>query len=147
MSGSKSPPSFFRWSLKKPCKWEAKQDDQGRYVCYASVNSSWASRPGLPQAGGRAFANFALPGGRAFANPRAIPKLLIRAQFPIRIQLHREFNWKNKHIGLIVKDTKKLKRLVKTCSRFYACIFSLLIKPESQGEIGSYQDVNQRFSS
>ena len=24
-------------------------------------------------------------------------------------------------------------------------IFSLLIKPESHGEIGSYQDVNQRF--
>ena len=39
----------------------------------------------LVSAGGRAFANFALPGGRAFANPGAIPKLLIRAQFPIRI--------------------------------------------------------------
>ena len=36
----------------------------------------------------------------------------------------------NKHIGLIVKDRyrKKLKRVEQTCSRFYACIFSLLIK-------------------
>ena len=29
--------------------------------------------------------NFALPGGRAFANPRAIPELLTRTRFPIRI--------------------------------------------------------------
>ena len=45
----------------------------------------------------------------------------------------------------IVKDRKKLERVVKTYSRFYASIFSLLIKTESHGEIGSYQDVNQRF--
>ena len=35
--------------------------------------------------GGEAFANFALPGGWAFANPGAIPKLLTRTRFPIRI--------------------------------------------------------------
>ena len=34
---------------------------------------------------GGAFANFALPGARAFANPAGIPKLLIRKRFPIRI--------------------------------------------------------------
>ena len=38
-----------------------------------------------PAPWGWAFANFALPGGRAFANPRAIPELLTRTQFPIRI--------------------------------------------------------------
>ena len=32
-----------------------------------------------------AFANFALPGGWAFANLRANPKLLTRTQFPIRL--------------------------------------------------------------
>ena len=32
-----------------------------------------------------AFANFALPGGRAFANLRANPKLLTCTQFPIRL--------------------------------------------------------------
>ena len=37
------------------------------------------------QSGGEAFANFALPGGRAFANPGAIPELLTRTQFPIRV--------------------------------------------------------------
>ena len=35
--------------------------------------------------GGGEFANFALPGGRAFANPGAIPELLTRTRFPIRI--------------------------------------------------------------
>ena len=39
----------------------------------------------LVSPGGGAIANFALPGGRAFANPRAIPELLTRMQFPIRI--------------------------------------------------------------
>ena len=37
----------------------------------------------LPGSG--AFANFALPGGRAFANPWAIPELLTRTRFSIRI--------------------------------------------------------------
>ena len=36
-----------------------------------------------PSAG--AFSNFVQPGGRAFANPGAIPKLLTRTRFPIRI--------------------------------------------------------------
>ena len=39
----------------------------------------------LVSSGGGAFANFALPRGRAFANPRAIPELLTRTRFPIRI--------------------------------------------------------------
>ena len=39
----------------------------------------------LVSPGGGAFANFALLGGRAFANPRAIPELLTRTRFPIRI--------------------------------------------------------------
>ena len=43
-----------------------------------------------------------------------------------------------------VKDRNKLKRVVKACSRFYACISSLLIKPELHSEIGAI-DVNQRF--
>ena len=39
--------------------------------------------------GGGAFANFALPGGRAFTNPGVIPKLLTRMQFPIRLTTQR----------------------------------------------------------
>ena len=39
----------------------------------------------LVSPGGGAFANFALPGGPAFANPGAIPELLTRTPFPIRI--------------------------------------------------------------
>ena len=41
--------------------------------------------------GGGALANFALPGGRAFANPGAKPELLTRTRFPISIELHRGF--------------------------------------------------------
>ena len=38
---------------------------------------------------GGAFANFALPGGRAFANPGANPELLTRTRFPINITTQR----------------------------------------------------------
>ena len=59
----------------------------------ASVNSTCAQPPKphhrppphLVSPGGGAFANFALPGGRAFANRGAIPELLSRTRFPIKI--------------------------------------------------------------
>ena len=57
----------------------------------ASVNSSNAQTPPPPPHTSPTpgycgeFANFALPGGWAFANPGAIPELLTRTQFPIRI--------------------------------------------------------------
>ena len=61
---------------------------------YASVNSSTCAQhpPGdcrvfarLVNPGDGAFANFALPVSRTFANPGAIPELLARTRFPIRI--------------------------------------------------------------
>ena len=88
---------------------------------------------------GGAFANFVLPGDRAFANPGTNPEVLTCKRFPIRILLHRGFHWERKRIGSSVKDRKKLKKVVKACSWFYVCISSLLIKPELQGEIGSYR--------
>ena len=45
----------------------------------------WGAFARLVSPGGGAFANLALPGGRAFANPGAIPELLTRTRFPIRI--------------------------------------------------------------
>ena len=45
------------------------------------------------------FVNFALPGGWAFANPGAIPELLTRMQFPIRIQLYTWFYWKKSRLA------------------------------------------------
>ena len=48
---------------------------QGYYRAFACLVSP----------GGGAFANFVLLGGRAFANPAAIPELLTRTWFPIRI--------------------------------------------------------------
>ena len=49
-----------------------------------------------------------------------------------------------KQIGSSIKDRNKLKRVVKACSGFYACISSLLIKPELRSEIGAI-NVNQCF--
>ena len=89
------------------------------------------ARPVRPVGG--LFANFVLPGGRAFANPGAFPKLLTRTRFPIR-----GFYWTIKHIGSSIKDRKKLK--------IYACISSLLIKPELHSEIGSYRRESKFFS-
>ena len=44
-----------------------------------------------------------------------------------------DFTWKASRLAHF-KDGKKLKRFVKACSRFYACISSLLIKPELYSE-------------
>ena len=112
--------------------------------------------------GGGAFANFVLPGGRGFANPRAIPDLLTRTRFPIRIYLFiylfiistikiTQYNITTQRIllgkkadWLICQDRKKLETVVKACSWFYACISSLLVKPEYIAKSGAI-DVNQRF--
>ena len=56
-----------------------------------------------------------------------------------RILLEKQAHW------LICQGPEKLKRVLKVCSRFHACFFPRHIKSESHGEIGSYQDVNQRF--
>ena len=120
----------------------------------ASVNSSCTHSP-LPgllrgitrlvsPGGVGAFANFARPGGWAFTNPGVIPKLLTRMQFPIRLTTQRILLEKQAH-WLICQGPEKFKRVFKACSRFHACFFPLHIKSESHGEIGSYQDVNQRF--
>ena len=53
----------------------APSDPPGYYGAFACLVSPW----------GGAFANFVLCGGQAFANPEAIPELLTRTWFPIRI--------------------------------------------------------------
>ena len=90
-----------------------------------------------------AFANFTLPGDRAFPNPRAIPELLTLAVSYQNITTQK-VSLEKKQTGSSVKDRNNLKRVVKACSRFYACISSLLIKPELHSEIVAI-DVNQRF--
>ena len=49
------------------------------------------------------------------------------------------FTEKKKQIGSSLRDRDKLKRVVKASSRFYACISSLLIKPELPSENWSYR--------
>ena len=109
--------------------------------------SSAPSSPGYCRAfarlvspGGGAFANFALPGGWAFANPEldtdAVSYQNIATQ---RILLQKQ------RLGHLLRTGKKLRRFVKACSRFYACISSLLIKPELHREIGSYQRESTYF--
>ena len=50
-----------------------------------------------------------------------------------RILLGKKADW------LICQGQENLKRFVKACSWFYACISSLLIEPELHSEIGSYR--------
>ena len=118
------------------------------WIIYASVKSScvqppWATAGHLPALSVPGVGHLQIlccPGPGHFANP----ELLTRTWFPIRIThlfwelrsvittqrilLEKQADW------LIVKDGKKLKRTVKACSRFYACISSLLTKPELHSE-------------
>ena len=79
--------------------------------------------------GGGEFANFVPPRGRAFANHGAIPELLTRTRFPFRIQLHRGYYWKKSTLAHLLRTGG-----CEACSRFYACISSLPIKPELHSE-------------
>ena len=84
-----TPPPFYFSSDKSVSRVVV---SVGVGVMHQSIPPAPSSPPGYCGAfarlvipGGGAFANFALPGGQAFANPRAIPELLTRTQFPIRI--------------------------------------------------------------
>ena len=108
------------------------------WTIYASVKSSCDQPPlgycgafaRLVSPGGGAFANFLLPGPRAFCQLRSFNTHTISYQniTTQRILLEKEADW------LIVKDGKKLKGFVKASSPFYACISSLLNKPELDSE-------------
>ena len=91
------------------------------------------------QSRGGAFVNFALPVGRAFANPGATPSFRHARGFLSKYNYTEDFTGKTSRLGHFSRTGKKMKRFVKACSRFYACISSLLIKPELHSEIGSYQ--------
>ena len=86
-----------------------------------------------------------MPGGRAFAKRGAIPELSKTHAVSYQNVTTQRVLLDKKQIGSSVKDRNKLKRVVKACPRFYACISSLLIKPKLLlSEIGAI-DVNQRF--
>ena len=81
-----------------------------------------------------ALGNFVLPGGRAFAKPSTIPEFLTRTVYYSNITtqmilLEKQADW------LICQGDE---RVVKACSQYYACMSSLLIKPELHSEVGGY---------
>ena len=79
---------------------------------------------------------FHCPGaGHAFASPGAIPELSNTNEVSYQNITTKRVLLEKKQIGSSVKDRNKLKRVVKACSRFYACISSLLIKPKLHSEI------------
>ena len=96
---------------------------------HQSIPPAPSQTPPPPPSPGYCRAFPRLVGGRAFANHGAIPELLTRTQIPIRIFNYTEGFTGKKQTGSFVKDRNILKRVVKACSRFYACISSLLIKP------------------
>ena len=98
------------------------------------------------QSRGGTFAKFALPVGRAFANPRAIPELLTRTTGSFLSECNYTEDITAK------KKKSRLAHLSRTgsCKGKYACISSLLIKPEIHSEtrevstwINVFQLVNQ----
>ena len=92
----------------------------------------------LVSPGGGAFANFVLPGG-----PGHLPTSGPFPSFWHARGLLSKYNYTEDFSGkesrLFHPSRKKLKRVVKVCSWFYACISSPLIKPELHSEIWSYR--------
>ena len=112
-------------------------------VVNASVNSSRAQPPppppgycgafARPQSRGWSICKFCPARGPGICQPRAFDTHAVSYQ---NLTTHRPdtgFYLKSKQIGSF-QGREKLKRFVKACSRFYACISSLLIKPELYSE-------------
>ena len=130
------------------------QSESGKYfewiiiILNASVNSSWAQPPPPGYCG--AFARLVSPRGWGICkfcaargpglcqplghswafDTHAVCYHKITTQ---RILLGKKADW------LICQGQEKLKRFVKACSWFYACISLLLIEPELHSEIGRYR--------
>ena len=100
------------------------------------VNSSCTHLPPPPPGYCGPFARLAVPGvghlqilrcpgtGHLPTPGLSIPELLTRTRFPIKIPLQRGYYWKK----------KEGHRALTACSRFYACVSSLLIKIELHRE-------------
>ena len=120
---------------------------------YASVNSTCAQAPPPRATAGHLHA-LSVPGwgickfctarGPGIRQPRGHSRGFDAHAVSYQNITTQKVLLEKKQIGSSVKDRNKLKRVVKACSRFYACISSLLIKPELHSEIGAI-DVNQRF--
>ena len=65
----------------------------------------------VPGGGGWAFANFALPWSRAFANPRAIPELLTRTLFPNGYSYKEGFTGKKNRLAHLSRTGINCRRL------------------------------------
>ena len=104
----------------------------------ASVNSSCAQNPAHPGLL-RGIRKFCTARGLGICQPRDHSRAFdTHAVSYQNITIHMVL-LEEKQIGSSVKDRNKLKRVIKACSRFYACISSLLIKTELQSQNRSYR--------
>ena len=92
---------------------------------------------------GRGICKFCTARGPGICQPRGHSRAFDTHAVSYQYKYTEGFTGK-KQIGSYVKDRNKLKRVVKTCSRFYTCISSLLIKPKLHSKIRAI-DGNQRF--
>ena len=123
-------------------------------VIYASVNSNCAQPPpgllrgiqlpALSVPGVGHLQILRCPGAEHLPTPGPTPRFWHARSFLSEYNCTKDFTEKNKRIGSFVKDGKQLKRFVKACSRFYACISSLLSSQNYIAKSGAI-DVNQRL--
>ena len=83
-------------------------------------------------------------GAGHFPTPGLFPNFWHARGFLSEYNYPEDFAGKNKHISSSIKDRKKLKRVIKACSRFYACISCCLSSQNYEAKSGAI-DVIQRF--
>ena len=98
----------------------------------------------LVSTGGGSFAKFCSARGSGICQPWGHSRAFDTHAVSYHNITTQKVLLEKKQIGSSVKDGNKLKKVVKACSRFYACISWLFIKPELHGEIGAIY-MNQRF--
>ena len=99
-------------------------------LCISQLQLRPAPSPGLL----RGICKFCAARGPGICQPRGHSRGFDTHAVSYQNIATQKVSLEKKQIGSSVKDRNKLKRVVKACSRFYACISSLLIKPELHSE-------------
>ena len=87
------------------------------------------------------------PGAGHLPTPGLFPNFWHARGFLSEYNYTEDFAGKNKHISSSIKDRKKLKRVIKACSRFYACISCCLLSQNYEAKAGAIDVSDSTFFS
>ena len=131
--------SLFLWFLGSLIK-NGQLMHQSASCAHAPLRATAGHLPALSFPGVGHLPILRCPGAGHLPTPGLFPSWWHARGFLSKYNNTEDFTGKTSMLAHLTRTGKK------ACSRFYACISSLLIKPELHGEIGSYRRESTFFS-